>query len=504
MKDPVLCAEHPEVVAAWRCDECETALCLDCGAPDALGKLRIVRCMHCRGLAEPIRYAPDIVPFEEMLLPFGKVLITSDSLVQLAAIAFILAILSLGFFIGDAVGFLFVTTYYLMVVKHASLGGKDLPMWEGGQVTRTVFGFMVASAWIWAPVCGYAGLVGNYLRDPLAISLGVLGAFLIPAAIMAAATRDSMVELVDPRTSIAIIRSSPSDYTLAASVWLGTVMLDRAVEVGLDQAYDAFPIPFLVPLVLRFVGLFIPVFSALLLGRLMYQHAIVLGLYRPEDLVREQVPNATAKGMLEPVPQPLEEEPLPMDLDLAVDVSAPIAEPPPPPPFEEDRGWGGGSDIGQDLPTDDGIAIELADLPGETLAGAIEAGADARVLGCYEDMEQHGGLEYVPADQLIAVAGAYERARKAARAAKAWQRAVQCDSSGPFAPDAILGLALLLQRLDRDEEARGLFKRILTGFPGHAAAVTAREALGDDDPADPPGGGPRPRDSAAKIDPVQG
>ena len=60
--------------SAWvmTCQGCGADLCVDCAAPAELRLRRMVRCVHCGGLASPILVPPDRTPFWRLFPAFGR------------------------------------------------------------------------------------------------------------------------------------------------------------------------------------------------------------------------------------------------------------------------------------------------------------------------------------------------------------------------------------------------------------------------------------------------
>ncbi len=480
------CKLHSKEVAAWRCTECDRALCPDCAAPDVLGKLKIARCVHCNGLGEPIRYVPEIVPFQRMIGPYLRVLKTPDALMQFAALSIVLGLASLAFGLGTLISGGLVTAYYLLVVNHAAEGLNGLPdagSEENAGIVNGVMKTLVASWWLWFPFLFWLGHQGTMLdamdgelfpfKNPISLILLILTVWLAPATIMCAATGGSLVEIVNPLNSLRIVASSPGGYLLSAGIWSLTVVADRLLAIPLAAIYDALPIIVIVPAITGFIGLFIPVFSALMLGRLMYQHGVALGIYTHEDLIREQVPDAEPRAALDVAKRHRpDEDPLPVDLEL-VEHNAHTAEPSPPVFAAYDPV----GPIDADLPVDEDVAIELSDAPPQTLEEVLEAGDDEASLRRFREMRDSVGVEFIPAHVNIELARVMERQRDIKGAAKAWQRAAR-DLSGPHAPDAVYGLALLMiDRLRKPEQGSTLLKTLIQKFPDHPTAAEAATRL---------------------------
>ena len=482
------CYEHKPVVAAWRCTECDRALCVNCAAPDALGKFRIVRCVHCRGLGEKLTYVPEIVPWPLMIRPIVRSILSLDGILQALALAIFMGFFSLAFIVGEVLTFLMITAYYFMVVAHAAEGEITLPnpAVSGMRVVPNLFRFLTTSWWLWAPfglIWANSGSEGSLLL--LFVPVVV---FFLPATIIIASTGANLVYMVNPMSPIRLVLASPADYAVATLVWTGCVALARGVDFALELTLGRISIPFLMPMLEGMISLFVPVLSAMLLGRIFFQHGEALGVFSAEDRRTEQVPGAVPQADFDAeVLREQAEEPLDIGLDLSSDSYEDVS-----PPFEPAVGGGAMDDEDgievdwgdpvADLPDDPlqryGGGIELVEVRPPTLQEALQKADFESAMAIYGSLDLTGMLEHLPAQNHIEVARIFESEGLIAEAARAWQRGAECDLNSPVAAAAIYGLAALMaDKLSKPIPAQALFAQLVQRFPDHELADDARQRL---------------------------
>ncbi|MFT7623681.1 MAG: hypothetical protein ACI9WU_002864, partial [Myxococcota bacterium] len=253
----VMCTSHPALVAAWRCGGCAKALCQDCAAADFVGKAAVARCLHCRTMAVPLRYTPEILPVLEAAKHYGRALLEFDAILQLAALAFVIGLTSLMPILGlKLIAPIFVAAYYLQVLAHTAYGRPGLPSWGGENSEKTLKGLwrLISATWyVWFPIALYLTwrdllldtifLTVTPVGDPVVILLFLYAAAVLPAAVMAAAFSSEMRVTVDPRTALGFVYANRPDYLLMCGIWAATVVADRLFAIPFGWLYDAVTIP---------------------------------------------------------------------------------------------------------------------------------------------------------------------------------------------------------------------------------------------------------------------
>ena len=118
------CSMHSGELAAWQCDDCNKALCPQCAAPGHMG---LIRCGSCDGFARVLKLPAEVLPFLQTAQPFLRRFKEMDGILSLLVLSIVMGALSLGWVIGQFVGFVILTVYYLLLVRVSSEGEDALP-----------------------------------------------------------------------------------------------------------------------------------------------------------------------------------------------------------------------------------------------------------------------------------------------------------------------------------------------------------------------------------------
>ncbi len=239
------------------------------------------------------------------------------------------------------------------------------------------------------------------------------------------------------------------------------------------------------PGILGFFGLFVPVLSAMVVGRFVWQNGETLGIFRPEDRIREQIPGAVPQRELVKPDQPDE---LPTDLELAGQDPLPeiveIELSDTPIDYSEASE---GLPMDQDQAIDFEDGIDLAEEDTLTLSDAIARGDAEKVRALYRQVDHAGNVRLLRAEDLIGVAHALETLGDLSESASAWRNAVEVDENGPHAPEAVYGLARLMDKLGQKAPAKALLNELLQRYPTSPQAEDLRTRLAGDSEQSPAG-----------------
>ena len=94
-------------------------------------------------------------------------------------------------------------------------------------------------------------------------------------------------------------------------------------------------------------------------------------------------------------------------------------------------------------------------------------------------MSRFTGMDVdLSAELEIRLARMLEAAGDPGAAARAWSRAANRDLEGPWAAEAVLGLAALMLSIGQAQQGRALMERIVVRYPGTGAAAKAELVLG--------------------------
>jgi len=307
------CDTHREARAGWQCTACGKLRCPDCVGDKRLRQGSATLCLDCGGLATKITRPRRIEPYWEMFPRFLAAMFSWEGLVQMLAIGGFMYLLSwLPFGLGAvAVGFVYIT-YYFRVISHAAAGGERLPEPEDFLGWESIFSpmlrFSVAAGLIWLPAVlyiwfgvGYEAIIAKRtaaLLDPVIFILLAAGLVYFPAAIIAAAVANSVWAVINPMITVRLMLRIPWEYAITWAIWAGLSVLDIILRAGLNLAASVVSIPIVSAVIVQTTSLFVPVFTGLILGRLIYQNADEFGLLLAGHDVEEVWPEAVARGQI--------------------------------------------------------------------------------------------------------------------------------------------------------------------------------------------------------------
>ncbi len=542
------CATHSNARAAWICGSCDRTLCLDCAAAKPIQSGSVVICLRCGGFGRPITRPVRVAPFWEMFPAFLKAIFSPAGLIQLLAVALVLYLASWLPGIGRVLGLFVYISYFFRVIASAAQGGEKLPDPDDflgiGSVVAPVLRFFVATTTIWLPALLYVlTFIGlrSLLEDPGALSSPVLVVLLLcglcyfPAAIIAAAIAESVLAVINPMITIRMILRIPGQYALATFVCGALTVIDF---LGVNAIAAALPsIPIAMPILIQMLGLVIPVFNGMILGRLIYQNHEHFGILPAGASEEPEWPEAKPRGKLDPSTKvgASEVRPLEIAFDSTPEVPAPGAVPaaepasvveldpeafssvdlpstdldPPAETFSAASGFELDAD-GNLVPTGDLPRVPAAELgavplpaeavqlevvsaplahigkPAPVIGGedeaplrvALDRGDEATAYELFQAAASSGHYPALDARHNLRLAGVLERAQDFEEAVRACQRAAKADLKGPFAPKALFTAARIMsERTGQVDGARAMYQFLLKHFPQDALADRATDAL---------------------------
>ena len=234
-------------------------------------------------------------------------------------------------------------------------------------------------------------------------------------------------QFLNPLITIRIIMRVPVQYAMTWVAVVGILLADALVSGVAGLILNR--IPLLGGLGLNYLGVMIPSLAAFVMGRLIFQNAEDFGVLGEKQLVGPEWPEAQPRGVLQ---------------NLVPESAAQPIEVPPDPLRE---------------------ALEVRD----------DAGALAAFRELYSNNQAPMGLEAVLELRLASI---LERAGSHLEAAKACQRAIDSDPTGPYAAPAIFhGGRILIERAGRTDEGIAMYESLINLFPEDALAAKAKEEL---------------------------
>ncbi|MBT9558061.1 MAG: hypothetical protein IV100_18655 [Myxococcales bacterium] len=488
------CTVHPKDPAAWTCTQCSRALCEHCGYDDFAAKSRVVRCTHCMGYASPIRIYVDIPPFTDKIKPYIRGLGRPDALLSFGAILLLTGVLLIARTIGALISMAIWVTWYLLIIRHASEGGDDL-----AEPSADRFGGAASGLWrllwvlSWPLVIGISAYMDAIPigRTDFTAALWLTEALILaPAWLITAASIDSFLALIDPRTPFRIVWRVGRDYLKLLVVWLGLLAASWAAT-RLTVVFDRVPVvAFILDQAIFFVTW---TTSAFVLGWFVWERAEQLGLRTHEERVRDQIPGAIPRGdrprhPQAPVPA-ASTEPRPDDGDLTLSQRPPLVSGPTAPDHRDDH-RNDHMDIdalpidasmrgappegpaatalptfsGAELPSDPTVMAVSAAPPnaasstspsGSSLAEAIESGDRDAAWRIWSTVTQTTNANLIPVTSRFALADLLRDAKP--RRAGEVLRTLITGSDSEAAARAVTALAAILRdRLGKPAEADAL------------------------------------------------
>jgi hypothetical protein len=303
----------------------------------------------------------------------------------------------------------------------------------------------------------------KFAPPPVFYAYCFLAATMLPATIMLVVMEDSMVRALDPRLWFELLRRIGGQYLLLAAQFAAlavvTVLLIRGLAATLPGV--------LAEAVAHGLFLYLLLVAYKGLGELLHQHRFALEMPDPTPPSRRLLPETP-----EEIGAVAEARRLLAD-DKRAEAAAVL-----------DRLIRG---RGATAPTHKHyreLLAALGDEPGlrrharDYVAVLLELGKEREALALYLDAKQRDGdfqlADPQPVSDLIAIAARNQQSRLAVSLAEEFARRFPRDR------DLVLnGLtaAKLMDRLDRDEDARRLLQDLLQRFPEHALAAQLQAAL---------------------------
>lgn len=314
---------------AWSCQACSRVLCPRCAYEQQTRSGRVTLCVHCGGLALPLTRPRRILPWWALFPDFLGALFSVEGLAQIIAIGLVCWLVGLVPAVGAGIASFIFITYFFRVITAAARGETKLPDPEDFLGFESIFPpmlrFNVATMCLWLPALVYLYATGGFTRlvvdgpkalvDPVLFAIGFAGLLYFPAALIAAAVADSFLAVINPWITVRLILRIPQQYFLTWAACFGLVLLDVFLSVGLLAIERVFTIPIVTGVIVESVSLVLPLLTAMILGRLIYQNAEQFGLLLvgedeellwPEAQPEATPPTDTRSARARPAPGPVD------------------------------------------------------------------------------------------------------------------------------------------------------------------------------------------------------
>jgi len=475
------CTHHPNARAAWTCSRCGADLCPACAALDEIQRTEVIRCVHCGSIAQQIKVKKNIVPYWGMFGVFLKAIFSLSGILQVLAVGAVMFLLSLVPIIGGILSLGVYAGYYFLVITRFAFGEEKLPLppdfrdfWD--DILGPFFRFLVATMILWVPAFIYVksqiGLgvaladPGSAIRDPVFLLILILCILYFPGAMITAAVSQSVIAMMNPLVILGIIVRIPKEYLITVVVWGMLSVADAALMNAVRPFFLEHYVFLISNIIMQAIGLLLPILTAMILGRLVYQNSEELGFARLRDQMVAEFPEAKPQGSLppggfeKPAPaKPVEPISLEPESSPAVVTGVPVGV------------EGGGQ------PAQIQAQPERAD-PARTLQEALEAGDSSATVEAYERLSSAGQTPELTPQLELRLANILERTGNSLGAAHACRRAAQKDPTGPMATRAIFTAGrLLTEKLGEQAQGIAMYRYLVDNYPADPLSERAREML---------------------------
>lgn len=514
------CGRHPIARAAWRCQGCEKNLCPKCAAKKTLPRGgEAVICAACGGLGVPLTRPRAVTKWWEMLPAFGQAMFSFTGAMQIFAVALVLWLFDfIPFFFGWLLTSFVFLSYFFRVVSAFAQGAERLPDPDDflglGSILSPPLRFLAASLALWLPpllwlIFGvglrtFAEEGPDVFSGPVFVLLILGGLAYFPGALITAAVSESILAVLNPLITLRMIARIPGHY-LATAITAGALTGVHYLITGFLHAMaEKVYVPLLGSFILTLLGLPIPILTAMIMGRLIYQNGEHFGILRLGEETEPEWPNAKPEATLERVEVAARTH---AALPAAVEIEGWDVEQREvlPPAVEGEH---------QELSLDSSDLPESVEAPSE--AGRVEAppllavdaegftvgstdlppepvGPDPRLIQLHDALDLNDFPRSIDALRVVLAAGLHpqleprlelrlanflERSGDAEEAVRACQRAVKADAKGPFAARAVYTAArLLAANLRERPRAAAMYQYLIKNFPQDELAMRAQSEL---------------------------
>lgn len=313
----IYCTRHPGEPAAFLCTKCRYALCPKCAMGTVIQFTSMVRCTSCGGEAKLLLVPGALSPYWKKAGSFFKGLATLRGLGVLLGLSLALAGLSYIPVVGAVLAGCLLGTYYYMVVRDSARGRVSLPMPRDVMdfldlladllfsVLRLLLSttFLVGIGVAWLSARGKMLDVwldpGLLWRDPVIIALAVIMVLYLPGVLVVSTISESLIGPLNPVYTVRRMIPVYRQYLITVAVWVALLALDHLLLFGFGAAVARDSIVVLTRFLHILVGIVLPLASAFVLGRFVFQNGEVFGVVPAGEFLVEAAPGGEPKGSLD-------------------------------------------------------------------------------------------------------------------------------------------------------------------------------------------------------------
>jgi len=313
----IFCTRHPGEPAAFLCTKCRYALCPKCAMGTVIQFTSMVRCTSCGGEAKLLLVPGALSPYWKKAGSFFKGLVTLRGLALLLGISLALAGLSYIPVAGPVVAWCAFAMYYYMVVRDSARGRVSLPAPRDGMdfldfladLLFSALRLLLSTTFLVGIGVAYLVARGKMLdiwldpallwRDPVIIGLAVILALYLPGVLVISTISESLIGPFNPVYTVRRMIPVYRQYLLTVAVWVALLALDCLLMFGFGAAVARDSIVLLTRFLHILLGLILPLASAFVLGRFVFQNGETFGVVPAGEFLVEAAPGGEPKGSLD-------------------------------------------------------------------------------------------------------------------------------------------------------------------------------------------------------------
>lgn len=313
----IYCTRHPGEPAAFLCKKCRYALCPKCAMGTVIQFTSMVRCTSCGGEAKLLLVPGALSPYWKKAPSFFKGLFTLRGLGLLLCLSLALAGLAYIPVAGPALAWALFGMYYFMVVRDSARGRVSLPMPRDtmdfldflADLFFACMRLLLSTLFLVGIGVAYLSARGKMLdiwlepgllwSDPVIVVLGVLMALYLPGVLVISTISESMIGPLNPVYTIRRMVPVYRQYLLTVLVWVTLLALDHVLLAGFGAAVARDSIVVLTRFLHVLVGVILPLASAWVLGRFVFQNGEAFGVVPAGEFLVAADPGGEPRGSLE-------------------------------------------------------------------------------------------------------------------------------------------------------------------------------------------------------------
>jgi hypothetical protein len=313
----IYCTRHPGEPAAFLCKKCRYALCPKCAMGTVIQFTSMVRCTSCGGEAKLLLVAGAFMPYWKKAPSFFKALVSPRGLGRLFGLSLLLAGIAYIPVAGLALAWALFGMYYFMVVRDSARGRVSLPLPRDtmdfldflADLFFSCMRLLLSTCFLVGIGVAYLSARGKMLdvwlepgllwKDPVIVVLGVLMVLYLPGVLVISTISESMIGPLNPVYTIRRMVPVYRQYLLTVLVWVTLLALDHLLLTGFGAAVARDSIFLLTRFLHVLLGIVLPLASAWVLGRFVFQNGEAFGVVPAGEFLVAADPGGEPRGTLD-------------------------------------------------------------------------------------------------------------------------------------------------------------------------------------------------------------